>query len=176
MCSSPVFCLITLNHKPREFCLHKLWGANGGEGIPLQSMGIWLYLPENCTVCFAVCLLQVRRHKGQTETLPSTCSRFRSWSSWPNLCLGEISAAAGSGSYTCKSFPNKFWGSPLPWTHSGGGILSSAVKRGIPYISPKTRKGHSQHGPKAFSWKLWGGRGQVPMALHRQLGMWKTES
>lgn len=69
-------------------------------------------------------------------------------------------------------------GSLSSLTHSDGGILSSAVKRSILKIPPKDKEGPSPTptSTKAFSWKLWGGREQVPTSLRVQLGRWKTES
>lgn len=144
--------------------------------FPPKSMGI-LHLPlfHLSKAQPGFCLpIPSRRHKGQiqscqelpAEILHSTFSRFRSWSRWLNLCLREISAA-GSGPHTCvhvhmcvQVFPQE-----AALTNSGGVVLSSAVKRSIPNVSPKTRKDHFQHPTKAFSWKLWNDKDQVPMSL-----------
>lgn len=70
MCSSPVFCLIALNHKPRELCLHTL-GSKCREGIQLQSKGIWLYFAWALhSLAFAVCLLQVEDMRDRLKLFP----------------------------------------------------------------------------------------------------------
>lgn len=49
MCSSPVFCLIALNHKPREFCLHIL-GSKVGRASSCSQREFGFILPGHCTV------------------------------------------------------------------------------------------------------------------------------
>lgn len=78
--------------------------------FPPKSMGILhlLLFPLSKAQPGLFLSIPGRRHEGQipswqelpTETLPSTFSRFRSWSRWPNRCLREISAAR-SGPQTC---------------------------------------------------------------------------